>query len=47
MLGAIDRVLGDAVHFAGAMHGVLAFLVVVVAMLAAEELLIRIHRKLA
>ncbi|MEO0438316.1 MAG: hypothetical protein AAF098_15555 [Pseudomonadota bacterium] len=47
MLGAIDRVLGDAVHFAGALHGVLAFLVVVAAMLVAEELLIRIHRKLA
>lgn len=47
MLGAIDRVLGEAVHFAGAMHGVVAFLVVVAAMLAAEEALIRIHRRLA
>ncbi|MEM8942529.1 MAG: hypothetical protein AAGC91_10260 [Pseudomonadota bacterium] len=47
MLGAIDRVLGEAVHFAGAMHGVFAFLVVVAAMLGAEEILIRVHRRLA
>ena len=47
MLGAIDRVLGDGVHFGGAMHGVVAFIVVIVAMLAAEELVARIYRKLA
>jgi hypothetical protein len=47
MLGAIDRIFGDAVHFSGTMHGVVAFIVVVVAMLAAEELVTRIYRKLA
>jgi hypothetical protein len=46
MLGAIDWVLGDSIHFLGRMHGVLAFIVVVVAMLAAEELLSRIYRRL-
>jgi hypothetical protein len=47
MLGAIDRVLGDAVHFAGPMHGVAAFIAVIVAMLAAEELVVRVYRRLA
>lgn len=47
MLGAVDRVLGEGIHFAGAMHGVLAFILVVVGMLAAEELVTRIYRRLA
>lgn len=47
MLGAIDRLLGDAVHFGGPMHGVGTFIVVVVVMLAGEELVTRIHRALA
>ncbi|WOJ96324.1 hypothetical protein R0137_13855 [Congregibacter brevis] len=47
MLGAVDRVLGEGIHFAGAMHGVVAFILVVVGMLAAEELVTRIYRRLA
>ena len=47
MLGAIDRVFGDAVHFSGPLHGVIAFIVVVIAMLAAEELAVRMHQRLA
>jgi hypothetical protein len=46
MLGVIDRVLGERLHFAGPMHGVIAFIVVIVAMLAAEELLARLYRRL-
>ncbi len=47
MLGAVDRILGEGLHFAGAMHGVLAFIVVVAGMLIAEELITRIYRSLA
>lgn len=47
MLGAVDRVLGDSIHFAGAMHGVLAFIAVVAGMLIAEELVTRVYRRLA
>ncbi|MEO1080399.1 MAG: hypothetical protein AAFY29_12650 [Pseudomonadota bacterium] len=46
MLGVIDRVLGERLHFAGPMHGVVAFIVVIVAMLAAEEVLARVYRRL-
>jgi len=44
MLGVIDFVFGDDVQFAGPLHGVVAFIVVVVAMLAAEELIVRFYR---
>jgi hypothetical protein len=47
MLGAIDRIFGDAVHFSGPMHGVGPFIGVVGAMLAAEELMTRAHRAMA
>lgn len=47
MLGAIDRLFGDAVHFGGPMHGVGTFIIVVVVMLAGEELVTRLHRALA
>lgn len=46
MLGVIERVMGDAVHFAGPMHGAGAFILVIVAMLAAEEALMRLYRAL-
>jgi len=46
MLGALGMVFGDAIHFAGPMHGAGAFIVVIVAMLAGEELLTRVHRAL-
>ena len=46
MLGAIDFAFGDDVLFAGPLHGVVAFIVVVVVMLAAEEVAVRIYRRL-
>lgn len=46
MLGLIGQAFGDNVQFGGAYHGVVAFIVVVVAILAAEELTVRIHRRL-
>lgn len=47
MLGAIDFAFGDEVAFTGPAHGVVAFIAVVVAMLAAEELAVRIFRRLS
>jgi hypothetical protein len=47
MLGAINFVFGDGVLFTGPLHGVVAFIVVVVAMLGAEELIVRVYRRLA
>jgi hypothetical protein len=46
MLGAIDFAFGDDVLFAGPLHGVVAFIAVVVVMLAAEEIAVRIYRRL-
>jgi hypothetical protein len=46
MLWAIDLAFGDAVRFGGPLHGVVAFIAVVVAMLAAEEIVLRIYRRL-
>ena len=46
MLGLIDLAFGDGVEFGGAYHGVVAFIVVVVAILAAEEMTVRIYRRL-
>ena len=47
MLGAIDLAFGDGIEFSGALHGVLAFIMVVMVMLAAEEVTVRIYRSLA
>ncbi len=47
MLAAISFVFGSSVVFAGPFHGVIAFIVVVLAMLIAEEFAIRINRRLA
>ena len=44
MLGAIDFAFGDDVAFAGPLHGVVAFIIVVVVMLAAEEVAVRLYR---
>jgi len=46
MLWAIDIAFGADVEFTGPAHGVVAFIVVVVVMLAAEELAVRIYRRL-
>ncbi len=47
MLGAVDFAFGDSVAFHGPVHGVVAFIGVVVLMLAAEEVAVRIYWRLA
>ncbi len=47
ILAALNFALGEWVHFGGPFHGVVAFIALVVAMLAAEELIVRFYRRLA
>jgi hypothetical protein len=47
ILGAINFAFGDSIVFSGPVHGVVAFIIVVVVMLAAEEAIVRIYRRLA
>lgn len=46
MLGAIDFAFGDDVSLSSPLHGVVAFIVVAMVMLAAEEVAVRIYRRL-
>lgn len=46
MLGAIDFAFGDDVLFTGPLHGIVSFIVVVMVMLAAEEIAVRAYRRL-
>jgi hypothetical protein len=46
ILGAIYFTFGDSITFRGPVHGVVAFIVVVVVMLAAEEAIVRFYRRL-
>jgi hypothetical protein len=46
ILGAIDFVFGDSVVFAGRLHGIVALIVILFAMLAAEEVVERFYRRL-
>ena len=47
ILAAIDFTFGDRVHFYGAVHGIVAFFAVVIAIILAEQLIIKLHRSLA
>jgi hypothetical protein len=47
ILEAINIAFGDNVVFAGPMHGLVAFVAVVVAIICAEQLMLWIYRKLA
>jgi hypothetical protein len=47
ILEALSFVFGDSIHFDGAFHGIVALIVVVVVMLIAEEVMVRIYRKVA
>ncbi len=47
ILGAIEIAFGDEVVFSGPMHGVVAFIVVVFAIILAEQAIIRLYRALA
>lgn len=46
MLGAIEFAFGDSVLFTGPLHGLVAFIVVVIVMLVAEEFAVRFYRRL-
>jgi hypothetical protein len=47
MLLILQLIFGDAIVFSGAYHGVVAFIVVVIGILAAEYLLTRLYESLA
>ena len=47
ILGAINYLFGDDIVFSGPLHGVVAFIVVIVVMLVAEQLIIKFYRSLA
>ena len=47
ILWLLEIVVGDEIMFSGALHGVVAFIVVVMVMLAAEEMMVRFYRRLA
>ena len=46
ILEAIATAFGDKVHFAGVYHGIVTLIVVIIVMLVAEELVVRLYRKL-
>lgn len=46
ILEALALAFGENVHFVGWMHGIIPLIVVVVVMLVAEELVVRLYRKL-
>jgi hypothetical protein len=47
ILEALSFAFGDLVQFHGAFHGIVWLILVVVTMVVAEELVVRIYRKLA
>ena len=47
MLFAIDVIFGSRILFGGPYHGVVTFIVLVITMLIAEELLVRFYRRLS
>ena len=47
ILGAINFFFGDSVVFSGPIHGLVAFIVVVTAIIVAEQVFIKIYRSLA
>lgn len=47
ILAAIDFTFGYRVHFYGAVHGIIAFFTVVIAIIVAEQLTFKLHRALA
>ncbi|MEL6948800.1 MAG: hypothetical protein AAGM16_01575 [Pseudomonadota bacterium] len=47
MLGILSWVFSDLLHFGGPYHGVIAFVVVVMSMLLAEQVAVRVYRRLA
>jgi hypothetical protein len=47
ILEALSFAFGDSVRFEGMFHGLVTLIIVVVVMLVAEELMVRLYRKLA
>lgn len=47
ILEALAQVFGDKVRFSGVFHGIVTLIVVVIAMLVAEEAIVRLYRRLA
>ena len=47
ILEALAQAFGSKVHFGGMWHGIITLIVVVVVMLFAEEVMVRIYRRLA
>lgn len=47
ILGAVNHLFGDEVIFGGPYHGLVAFIIVITAMLGAEQLTMKIFRSLA
>jgi hypothetical protein len=47
ILEALSLAFGSNVHFGGRWHGIIPLIIVVVVMLAAEEVMVRIYRRLA
>ena len=47
ILEALAQAFGDKVRFLGMWHGIVTLIVVVVVMLLAEEIMVRVYRKLA
>ena len=47
ILEVVDIAFGDKVHFGGPWHGVVSFITVIVVMLVAEEMVLRIYRRLS
>lgn len=46
ILEALVQVFGDSVRFEGAYHGIVPLIVVIIAMLVAEEAIVRFYRRL-
>ena len=46
ILGVIDFAFGDQIRFLGQWHGVVSFIVVIITMLVAEEVVTRLYRHL-
>lgn len=47
ILGAVNQLFGDEVIFGGPYHGLIAFIIVITAMLGTEQLVMKIFRTLA
>lgn len=47
ILEAINRIFGDGIVFTGPVHGLIAFILVVIAIIFAEQILSWIYRSLA